>query len=65
VAALKEVLNGTWTSRRSKDATEKLLNDEPGIQSAPVRRGRQGELAREPSAPQGNDDDIVDAEIVD
>jgi molecular chaperone DnaK len=63
LAALKEALNGT-DIEAIKDATEKLLTTSQGFSQRLYEEAAKAN-ASEPSAPQGNDDDIVDAEIVD
>ena len=63
LAALKEALNGT-DIEAIKDATEKLLTTSQGFSQRLYEEAAKANTS-EPSAPQGSDDDIVDAEIVD
>jgi molecular chaperone DnaK len=60
---LKEALNGT-DIEAIKNATEKLLTASQGFSQRLYEEAAKAN-ASEPAAPQGNDDDIVDAEIVD
>jgi molecular chaperone DnaK len=60
---LKETLNGT-DIETIKNATEKLLTASQGFSQRLYEEASKAN-ASGTSAPQGNDDDIVDAEIVD
>src|SRR5487761_1986253 len=63
LASLKEALNGT-DIEAIKDATEKLLTTSQGFSQRLYEEAAKANASK-PAAPQGNDDDIVDAEIVD
>ena len=62
LAGLKEALNGTDVEA-IKNATEKLLTTSQGFSARLYEEAAKA--SNEPAAPAGNDDDIVDAEIVD
>ena len=63
LTSLKGALEGT-DIEAIKDATEKLLTTSQGFSQRLYEEASKANSS-EPSAPQGNDDDIVDAEIVD
>jgi molecular chaperone DnaK len=62
LTSLKEALNGT-DIEAIKNATEKLLTASQGFSQRLYEEAAKANS--EPAAPAGNDDDIVDAEIVD
>jgi molecular chaperone DnaK len=63
LTSLKGALEGT-DIEAIKDATEKLLTTSQGFSQRLYEEASKANSS-EPSAPQSNDDDIVDAEIVD
>src|SRR5664280_2903817 len=63
LTSLKGALEGT-DIEAIKDATEKLLTTSQGFSQRLYEEASKSNSS-EPSVPQGNDDDIVDAEIVD
>jgi molecular chaperone DnaK len=62
--ALKEVLDGT-DIEAIKNATEKLLTTSQGFSQRLYEEAAKANADTGASAPQSNDDEIVDAEIVD
>jgi molecular chaperone DnaK len=64
LSALKESLGGS-DIEAIKDATEKLLTTSQGFSQRLYEEAAKANADTGTSAPQGNDDDIVDAEIVD
>ena len=62
--SLKEALNGTEIEE-IKNATDKLLKASQGFSQRLYEEAAKANADTGASAPQGNDDDIVDAEIVD
>ena len=62
LSSLKEALSGT-DIEAIKNATEKLLTASQGFSQRLYEEAAKANA--EPAAPAGNDDDIVDAEIVD
>jgi molecular chaperone DnaK len=62
--ALKEVLNGT-DIEAIKDATEKLLTASQSFSQRLYEEAAKAKANAEPTSTPTNDDDIVDAEIVD
>jgi molecular chaperone DnaK len=62
--SLKEALNATEIEE-IKNATDKLLKASQGFSQRLYEEAAKANADTGASAPQGNDDDIVDAEIVD
>ncbi|EQD69358.1 hypothetical protein B1B_05385, partial [mine drainage metagenome] len=64
LTALKEALGGT-DLEAIKSATEKLLTASQGFSQRLYEEAAKSHAEGAPSAPNANDEDIVDAEIVD